>query len=207
MKRFNMIHEFKVITARFKADKLTRDALMEKYKRLESSKESLETELEDAENARAIIQIVAKETLSNLEFRISNLVSLSLSSVSFDWPEFIARVESRRNQTEVDLLFKEFDVEQKPLDSSGFGAADVAAFALRPSFWSLKKNRPTMLLDEPFRNVSPDLQYKVSEMITMISKKLGIQFLIVSHAEDINVSADKTFFFEKIGKITHVKEE
>lgn len=202
-----MINEFQTITERFQADELTRDSLVTKFKNLEVSKESLEIKLEDAENARAIIQIIAKKTLSNLEFRISNLVTLALSSVSPTWPEFVARVENRRNQTEVDLLFKEFDIEQDPLGSSGFGAADIAAFALRPSFWSLKKNRPVMLLDEPFRNVSPNFQHKVSEMITMISKKLGIQFLIVSHAEDINVAADKTFFFEKIGKITHVKEE
>ncbi len=202
-----MIYNFQAIVEKFKEDKKARDSLITKYDELETSKESLETKLEDAENARAIIQIVSKETLSNLEFRVSNLVTLALSSVSFDFPEFIARVENRRNQTEVDLLFKEHDVEQSPLGSSGFGACDITGFALRPSFWSLKKNRPFMALDEPFRNVSPSFQHKVSEMITMISKKLGIQFLIVSHADDINISADKTFFFEKVGKITHVKEE
>lgn len=196
------------IIEQYEEDKFQRDSLEKQYKELISTQKALETRLEDAESARIIIQRVAKRILSNLEVRISNLVTLALNSVSSEWPEeFVARVETRRNQMEVDLLFKEHDVEQPPMESSGFGPVDVAAFTLRPSFWSLNKNRPTMILDEPFRNVSPDLQHKVSQMLTLISKKLKIQFLIVSHADNINMAADKTFIVEKKNGVSYVIEE
>jgi len=205
------LEDFEKIIKQFESDKLTRDTLKKTYDDLCASKKSLETRLEDAESARIVIQRVAKKILSNLEFSISNLVTIALSSVSDEWPEFVAKVENRRNQTEIDLLFKEFDVEQKPLKSSGFGSVNVAAFTLRPSFWKLKKQllgsttRPVFLLDEPFRDVSPGLQGKVSKMVKMISE-LGIQFLIISHAEDIHIAADKTFIVTKNGKISSIEE-
>jgi len=174
---------------------------------LRAEKKAIETNRENAEAAREIIQIVAQKTLSSLEFRVSNLVTIALASVDRTFPEFVARMVTRRNQTETDLLFKEYGTEQKPLKSSGHGACDVSAFALRPTFWSLNKTRPTFVLDEPFRNVSPDLQYKVSEMIKMISDKLGLQILMVSHAENINLAADKTFYTRKEGKYSIVEEE
>ena len=205
------MEDFEKIIKQFESDKLTRDMLKKTYDDLCESKKSLKTRLDDAESARIVIQRVAKKILSNLEFHISNLVTIALASVSDEWPEFIARVENRRNQTEIDLLFKEFGVEQKPLKSSGFGAVNVAAFTLRPSFWKLKKRllgsttRPVFLLDEPFRDVSPGLQEKVSKMVKMISE-LGIQFLIISHADDIHLAADKTFNVTKSGKISSIEE-
>jgi len=74
------------------------------------------------------------------------------------------------------------------------------------TFWSLNKNRPSFALDEPFRNVSPDLQHKVSDMLRMVSEKLGVQIIMVSHQEDINISADKTFLTRKEGKVTILEE-
>jgi len=84
---------------------------------------------------------------------------------------------------------------------------DVTSFALRVAFWALKKNRPIMVLDEPFPNVSPDLQYKVSEMVKFVSEKLGLQIIMVSHAENINVAANKTFVVSKKGKVGFINEE
>ena len=161
---------------------------------------------EGAGKARVIIQTVAKETQKNLEFHLSHLVTMALAAVFPEEIEFVARIEVRRGKTECDLLFKEFDQEYDPLEGSGFGPVDVASFALRITFWSLNKNRPTFILDEPFRNVSPDLQHKVSDMLKEISKRLGVQIVMVSHQEDINVSADKTFVATKEGKVTRLEE-
>ena len=161
---------------------------------------------EGMKKARAVIQAVAKETQQNLEYHISDPVTASIRSVLPDPITFIARIEIRRGKTECDLLFEEFGEEYKPLKGSGYGTVNVACFTERICFWSLKKNRPTFILDEPFRDVSPNFQYKVSQMVKELSKKLGIQIIMVSHAEDINIAADKTFAVNKVGKITQVKE-
>ncbi len=165
-----------------------------------------ETRYQSSKKARVIIQNVAQETQKNLEFHLSHLVTTALAAVFPENIEFVARIEVRRGQTECDLLFKEHGQEYDPLEGSGFGPVDVASFALRVTFWSLKKNRPTFVLDEPFRNVSPDLQHKVSDMLKMVSEKLGLQIIMVSHQEDVNVSADKTFVARKEGKVTSLEE-
>ena len=160
---------------------------------------------EAAGKARIVVQKVALKTQKNLEFHLSQLVTSALAAVFPEEINFVARIEVRRGKTECDLLFEEFEQEYNPLEGSGFGPVDVASFALRVTFWSLKKNRPTFLLDEPFRNVSPDLQHKISDMLKMISKKLGLQIVMVSHQEDVNVAADKTFLATKRGKVTELE--
>jgi len=203
---FNM-QDFKGARDQYVNDVRDRDSLKTKLEDLKETKGVLEAKLRDAESARTIHQIVAQKTLANLEFHISTLTSTALCSVDPTWPEFIARMETRRNQTETDLLFKEFGVEQRPLESSGFGTCDVAGYALRPTLWSLNKTRESFIHDEPFRDVSPDLQHRVSPVIKMVADKLKLQILMVSHADDINVAADRTFYVSKEGKYSLVEEE
>jgi hypothetical protein len=203
---FNM-QDFKGARDQYVEDVRDRDSLASRVEELKIQKAGLEVKLQDADSARTIHQIVAQKTLANLEFHISALASTALCSVDPTWPEFVARVEIRRNQVEVDLLFKEFGVEQRPAESSGFGTMDVAGYALRPTLWSLDKTRECFIHDEPFRDVSPDRQYLVSQMIKMVADKLKLQLLMVSHADDINVAADRTFYVVKDGKYSLVEEE
>lgn len=206
MVEFNM-QDFKDARDQYTDDVRERDALESKLEELKIQRAGLEVKLQDAESARTVHQIVAQKTLANLEFHISTLTSTALCAVDPSWPEFIGRVEIRRNQIEVDLLFKEHGVEQRPADSSGFGTMDVAGYALRPTLWTLDKTRETFIHDEPFRDVSPDLQYLVSQMVKMTTDKLKLQVLMVSHADDISVAADKTFYVVKEGKYSLVEEE
>ena len=174
----------------------------EKKVAVEINSQRLETKLIDAEQAAYILQDVGKETQQNLEFHISNIVTSALHAVDSEWPEFIVRFEVKGRaagaQTECLLLFKEGDNEYKPELGSGGGPLDVASFALRIARWSLKKNRPCFLLDEPFKFVDPTHQHKTSEMVKMLSEELIIQIIMVSHAEDIEDFADKIVHMEKV---------
>lgn len=161
----------------------------------------------DGEKARAIIQEVARQTQQKLEYHFTKLVTTALKAVSPDFPEFAVQIEIRRNKPECDLLFKTGEnTVDKPLDSSGGGPLDVASFALRIAYWSLRKNRSTLILDEPFRFLSPDLHEKAGDMLKMVSQKLGVQIIMVSHSETVNLEADKTFLVSKIKGISKVKE-
>jgi predicted ATPase len=192
--------EYKKIKDKVKKDRINRDYLKTKYKDLVNRKGSLESTLSDSEAARKIIHIVSKRTLQNLEYRLSNIGTLALKSIDKNFPELVAKIEIRRNQTEIDFFFKEFGVLQKPLDSSGYGAINIACYGLKISFWTLDKNRHIMILDEPFKDLSPDLQQKASDMVKMIIDKFELQHIIVSHAVDLNYSADRTFEVTKVGK-------
>ena len=182
-------------------------------KGLDDSEETIH-ELEEiqktSERAVKVIQTVAEQTQAQLQYKISELVTLALSAVFDDPYEFKAEFVQRRNKTECDLWFVRRGNKVKPINASGGGAVDVAAFALRLSLWTMQKprTRALMILDEPFKNISADLQYKASAMLRELSEKLGMQFLIVTHNEILTEAADKVFrvtMRKDISKVTEIE--
>lgn len=164
--------------------------------------ESLDTRICNTEKARAFLRAVAQEVQQNLEVRLSNIVSAAILSVfEDDPPDFVVRFVERRNTIECDMLFSKKGNEYPPLKGGGFGVADVGDFACRIAYWSLNKNRPSFILDEPFKFVSHDLQPKVSKMLKMLCQELGLQIIMVSHQPGINKDADMTFSVEQ-GRVT-----
>lgn len=173
-------------------------------KKYEKEKSETETMIEAGKMARIIFQDIAQQTQRNLEDHISNLVTLALKAVSPEFPNFVAEMKIRRNQLECDLWFEHNGFKTHPMYSSGGGPKDVASFALFVSYWSMGSNRACLVLDEPFKYVSPDLQGNVGDMIRMIADKLNLQLIIVSHADTVNESADRQFFVEIDGEVSSV---
>jgi DNA repair exonuclease SbcCD ATPase subunit len=188
-----MIGSFEDIVESFEKKKALRGALRSQLKELKDQLSNITVKIESLEKARAILQVIAKETQGNLEFHVSGLGTLALKSVDADWPEYVAKFTTRKNKPECDIVYKEKGKEQPPLESAGGGCADIGSFAGMLSYWNLKPTAPIFLLDEPFRNVSPDYHNKTSEMVKRISKELKVQIIMVSHADGINIAADRTF--------------
>ena len=178
---------------RLTREKAERDLLAKQLSETKRELTNEENYLEDCQKARAVVQTVAEQTQRKIEYHISNLVTMALASVFPDPYEFALRFVPRRNKTEADLLFLKNKNEGDPIDISGGGALDVASFALRVAIWSIKPTRNTLILDEPGKFISRDLQSKFSDMIKHLSNKLGIQFIIVSHVPEITESADMIF--------------
>jgi DNA repair exonuclease SbcCD ATPase subunit len=199
------VEKFREIQSRYLTLRTKQSNLKDQYNSLSEKREETENLIGNSQRALAIIQEVAQQTQQQLEFHISSLVTTAIEAVNPNWPEFVVKITIRRNKTECDLLFREHGVDQRPKDSSGGGAKDIASFALRIAYWSLKKNRKTFILDEPFRNVDPTHHDKTSEMVKMLSDRLGVQIIMVSHQEDINVAADKTFYNSKKGQKSKVE--
>lgn len=156
----------------------------------------LTQEQADISRAMEIIQQVAKLTQQQLEIHVSELVSLALEAVFPNPYKMVLKFETRRNRSEADLLLQDSDENLlNPMDAVGGGVVDVAAFALRIALWSLKRprSRAVMIMDEPFRFLSADLQGWASSMLKEISSKLGIQFIIVTHEQNLLEAADKIF--------------
>lgn len=152
--------------------------------------EKAEQDYQNALKAREIINIVAKDTQQQLEIRITNIVSMALAAVFPDPYQFKLVFNERRNQTEADLLLVRDGEELSPVEGAGGGVLDVVSFALRIAVLLMSNYRRIIILDEPFRHLSADLQPKASEMMKMLSDKLGIQFIMVSHEEGIIDCAD-----------------
>lgn len=161
-----------------------------------------------------IIQTVAQQTQKELEYHITEPVSLALESV-FPNPyrldlDFIIK----RGQSEARLSFsrgKEKGID--PLGACGGGTVDVAGFGLKVSSWSLKrpKSRNVLLLDEPFKNINDPgkkqkLHEKTARMLGMVSEKLGLQIIIVTLNEELIEVADRVFRVRLRKGISRVKE-
>lgn len=183
-----------------------RDQLIDNLERERERGKAMERRNADALKARALAQKVAQETQKKLEYHVSNLVTLAEASVFPDPYEFGVEFVQRRNKTECDLYFLKGGERLDPVSSSGGGALDVAAFALRCAFWSLNKSRPVIILDEPFRFVSHDLQGRCGEMLKRISERLGLQVLMVSHLPNIISGADRVFRVTQDGGVSSVEE-
>lgn len=160
------------------------------------------------EEAREIIREVGLKTQQQLQYSISDITSLALEAVFNDPYELKVEFVQRRNKTECDLLFVRDGLEIDPISASGVGAIDIASFALRIASWSMQRphTRNVIILDEPFKHLSVDLQDRASSMIKEISKKVGLQFIIITHDPTLASYADKVFNVSIKKGISIIKE-
>lgn len=142
-----------------------------------------------AEEAQQTIQAIAETVQEAAHDRIAGVVSRCLAAVFDDPYEFRIKFERARGRTEARLTFVRDGMEVSPLEASGGGVVDVAAFALRLSCLMLARpaRRRVVVLDEPFRFVSAGYRERVRAMLEGLSKDLDVQFIMVTHIEELAV--------------------
>jgi len=171
---------------------------------------ALKKELIYSEQAQTIIQKVAQETQKQLEWHISEIVTLALAS-TFDTPyTFKAEFVMKRGKTECNLFFERDGHQVNPVLEAGGGAVDVAAFALRVAMWSLSKSkwRNTLIFDEPFKNINDKTrktQESVAKTVRELSKKLNLQFIIITMLPEFEDIADRIFEFNLVKGKTKIE--
>lgn len=159
----------------------------------------IKKDIKNTEFAQRIIQIVAQQTQQELEFHISDLVSLVLENICDDPYKFKVDFILKRGRTEAECFFIRNEEKIHPYKEAGGGIIDITSFALRIALWNLstKKISNTIILDEPFKWVqTKEYQLRISKMLKLLSEKFGIQFIIVSqagHKEEFLDCADKIF--------------
>jgi DNA repair exonuclease SbcCD ATPase subunit len=115
------------------------------------------------------------------------VVTKSLQAVFDDPYEFRIHFERKRGRTEARLVFERGGEEIDPMEASGGGPVDVASFALRLSCMMLSRPpiRRLLVLDEPFKFVSPNLRDRVRRLIEALSGEFGIQIIMVTHMDEL----------------------
>jgi len=185
----------KELRSKIDQEKGKRDEVNRTLLELDASRSTLKKSLRRSEDAQAIIQKVAQDTQSQLEIHISDIVSLAMETIFDDPYEFKIEFVVKRNKTECELIFEKDGVSIHPLSASGGGVIDTASFALRIALWTLMqpRSRNCIILDEPFKFLSKDLLPRASELLKELSEKLDLQFIIVTHLDELTECADKTF--------------
>ncbi len=196
----------KELRTKLEQKKGQREQVEQDVREVELKIDFYEKEIRYSEKAQIIIQTVAKQTQQELEYHISDIVSMALDTI-FDKPyKFKIRFIIKRNKTECELLFERGGEEFDPMEDSGGGVVDVAAFALRISLWTLQQPRiiNTMTLDEPFKFVSKKLLPRVSLLLKELSKKLNLQFILITHLDELTEEADKIFQVKLIKGVSKI---
>ncbi len=159
---------------------------------------------EALQEAQIFLQKVAQATQDQLRFHIQDVVQLAIDTCFPGEYQFQVIFEIKRNQTEARLVFLSGGQEVDPLEAAGGGVVDIAGFALRIAAWSLGKSSPVIILDEPFRFLSKDLQPRAGDILIELSKRLGLQFIIVTHNDALVESADRVFVVKKVDGVSQV---
>lgn len=157
-----------------------------------SAKQTKRSSLNRHEEAREIIREVGIKTQQQLQYRISEITSLALEAVFDDPYELVVEFVQRRNKTECDLYFSRDGNRVEPMEASGFGAVNIAAFALRAASWSMQRprSRNVLILDEPLKELKgEESNRRALDMIKEISRELEMQIIMVS---DERVSREAT---------------
>ena len=165
-----------------------RSEIEKKTEQLNSLKKRHELSLRVQER----INRVARQTQQRLEVGISHVVTNAIQSIPFKEKfDFAIEFVQRRGKTECDLWSVARNKEKcDPLGATGYGVCDVESLALLCVFKKLKGGRQTLILDEPFRNVSINFRRHIAEMTKVLCDELGLQMIIVSHVMELIDVAD-----------------
>ena len=167
-----------------------------KKKRLDE----LTSKVEMIENVQVFLQKIAKQTQERLSLQIEDIINSALDAVFPNEYTFRLEFTTSRNKTEAQLLFydQRTGKEVDPMNASGGGVVDLTAFALRIACYVLENNTDNVIiLDEPFRFISRDLQERAGKILKTLSNKLGIQIIMVTHIKELIDCADKVFEVKK----------
>lgn len=174
----------------------------------QNSIKKLNRNYKNSAGAKVILQLVAQKTQQELEYQVSEIITLALNAIFDDPYEFKIEFIVKRGKTEANIIFVRDGHKFDPMEDTGGGVVDIASFALRIALWNLSmpKSRNTIILDEPFKHLSVqgDLQKKAGEMLSMLSKKLNIQFIMVTHNQELIQASDKVFEVKQIHGISKI---
>ena len=192
------------------------DMIKQKFYQAQGKKQQIETDLISSktnldnlnkrikllEQAQVFLQKVAQDTQSQLKFQIEDIVNLALETCFPNEYTFQLKFNIARGKTDAELVFlsQKTGRELDPMNCAGGGVVDLTAFALRIASYALEQgidNDNVMILDEPFRFISRDLQERASEVLKTLSTKLNLQIILVTHIPELIDVADKVFRIKK----------
>lgn len=152
------------------------------------------------EQAQAFLQKIAQDTQSQLKFQIEDIVNLALETCFPNEYIFQLQFTIARGKTDAELVFLSQKTNRPidPMNASGGGVVDITSFALRIASYVLEQGTDNVIiLDEPMKFVSKDLQARVGDILKTLSEKLGLQILMVTHITEMIDIADKVFEVKK----------
>jgi DNA repair exonuclease SbcCD ATPase subunit len=192
--------DFEKIERLFNQSKGVRSQIQKQLQETKELKKFSEKKLRLIEEAQIFLQKVAQNTQEKLKFQIEDIVNLALESVFPNEYLFQMNFNVSRGKTEAELVFQDKRTGQTidPMEASGGGVVDLTCFALRISAFALESGTDNLIiLDEPFKFISRDLQERAGEILKKLSEKMKLQIIMVTHIPEFIEVDDKVFEVKK----------
>jgi len=170
-----------------------RKAYIDQLEELENRVQEYEDKLNIILFVRLFFQGIAKKTQENVKFHIERVGQSALDSIFPDTYKFSIDFVSRKGKTEAEFSIIKQDNKINPMNSSGGGIVDIISLSLRITLLSISGNRKVMILDEPLRFVSKNYQPIIIDLLKELEKRLGLQFIMITHDYQELLSANKVF--------------
>lgn len=170
-----------------------RDALVSRLSASRTRKQELEERKESIDELVLAVQKAARDTQDQLRVRIEDVVQSSLDAVFPGSYTFRTDFVARRGRTELDMWLDKDGTRMDPLDSNGGGVVDVLSLALRVCCLTMSRNARVLLLDEPFKFIRGKARQRLGDMLSRLSRKLGIQVIMVADVSDTGIIPDRQF--------------
>lgn len=163
--------------------------LLRRQQEISTSLDNTRENIQNTKKAQEVVQDLVEAIQNRVHTQIAGIATSCLKSIfGEDSYRLEIQFEKKRGKTEARLVLCQGENEFDALSSCGGGVVDVISFALRVSALILSRpaKRRFLCLDEPFKHLSSEYAEKVRGMLESLSEKLGIQFLIVTHSQDLS---------------------
>lgn len=184
--------KYKTFLAETRAKK---QILAQQVESIQSELLQLKTRLGDLITAQDVMNSVS--ILAQTEFKgvVEALVTEALHFVFGENYQFEIESSVVRNQAEAQLWVVIDGVRHSLKDELGGGVVDVCSFVLKVTFWALQINRtePVLIFDEPLKNIDSGRLESIGVMIKSLSERLGVQFIMVTHEQELASISDVSY--------------
>jgi len=176
---------------------------------LEDEKSGLGNKLEHLGEAREVVSKVGILAQQEVKDIVEDLVTQALQVVFGSSYSFEMEDKIQRNKPETYFYLKIGDRRNLLKDDlEGGGVVDLVSFGLRVVLWAISTPRTAsvIMLDEPVKYIDKVRLEQTGVMIKKLSEMLGLQFIIVTHEDQLIDVADCGYHVEKIEGISRVRK-
>ena len=157
----------------------------------------------------ALFRSMSEERQNILRKRIEKLISLGLKAVFEEVFEFRINMATKADQVTVRMsVMDSSGLETDILGARGGGLAAVIGVLLQLVMLTFLGNRAAkvLFLDESFAHLSDEYVQRMAILLKMLSDKLDVQVILVTHQSEFLEYADKAYKFTAPKGITKAEE-
>jgi len=138
---------------------------------------------------------------------IEELVTLAIQCVFGLEYKFIVEDTVAKNHPETNFYIEKNGIRHSLREEHGGSLAVLSAFALRVVITSItcRNVRKTVILDEPLKDADKGKLEDLGAMIKKLHELLSIQFIIVTHEDQLVAVADRSFIVTQTHDISAVQ--